>query len=121
MKNMNRREFLGTVGAVGSAVALAGCASDGKSARLAGAGASTSASASTLARAIRAKDISSQELVEAHLRRIAEVNPKLNAIVQLTADSARAEARAADAALARGEIRGPMHGVPFTVKDTLET
>jgi amidase len=59
--------------------------------------------------------------VEAHLDRIARVNPKLNAVVQLTADSARKEADAADDALARGEVRGPLHGVPVTIKDTLET
>ena len=60
-------------------------------------------------------------IVEAHLEQIAKVNPKLNAVVQLTADSARKEADEADAALARGEIKGPLHGVPMTIKDTLET
>jgi amidase len=82
-----------------------------------------SSSATALAQAIRAKEVSSEEVVEAHLRRIEAVNPRLNAVVQLAADSgsARAQAREADAALARGEIRGPLHGVPFTVKDWLET
>ncbi|HMI17409.1 MAG TPA: amidase, partial [Bradyrhizobium sp.] len=60
-------------------------------------------------------------IVEAHLERIAKVNPKLNAVVQLTAEAARKEADEADAALARGEIKGPLHGVPITIKDTLET
>jgi len=78
-------------------------------------------SASELAALIARKEVSSREVVEAHLARIATVNPKLNAIVQLTADSARKEADAADAALARGEIMGPLHGVPITIKDTLET
>ncbi len=64
--------------------------------------------------------MSSLEVVEACLRRIEEVNPRLNAVVQVTADSARAQAREADAALARGEVKGPLHGVPFTVKDWLE-
>src|SRR6202012_4061640 len=63
----------------------------------------------------------SKAIVEAHLQRIALVNPKLNAVVQLTADSARKEADEADAALARGEIKGPLHSVPMTIKDTLET
>src|SRR6202021_3794787 len=49
------------------------------------------------------------------------VNPKLNAIVQLTADSARREADEADAALARDEIKGLLHRAPITIKDTLET
>src|SRR3989304_8031221 len=79
------------------------------------------ASAAALAQAIRAKEVSSQEVVEAHLRRIEAVNPRLNAVVQLAADSARAQAREADEALARGEVKGPLHGVPFTVKDWLET
>ena len=57
----------------------------------------------------------------AYLQRIEEVNPKLNAVVQLTADAARAEAREADAALAHGEIKGPLHGVPMTIKDNIET
>ena len=78
------------------------------------------ASATALAKAIRAKKVSSVEVVEAHLKRIDDVNHKLNAVVQLTADTARAEAQAADAALARGEIAGPLHGVPMTIKDNIE-
>jgi amidase len=80
-----------------------------------------SASASELAAAIRSKEISSKIVVEAYLDRIAKVNPKINAVVQLTADSAREAADQADAALARGEIKGALHGVPVTIKDTLET
>jgi amidase len=79
------------------------------------------ASATTLARAIRAKDVSSAEVVRAYLQRIAEVNPPLNAVVQLRAEAAQAEAQAADAALARGQIMGPLHGVPMTIKDSLDT
>ena len=60
-------------------------------------------------------------VMQAVLARVDAVNPKLNAVVQLTADAARAQAREADAALARGELKGPLHGVPFTVKDTIET
>ena len=78
------------------------------------------ASATALAKAIRAKKVSSGEVIEVHLKRIEAVNPKLNAVVQLTADTARAEAQAADAALARGEITGPLHGVPVTIKDNIE-
>lgn len=79
------------------------------------------ASATALAKAIRTKEVSSVEVTEAFLRRIETVNPKLNAVVQLTADTARAEAQAADAALGRGEIPGPLHGVPVTIKDNIET
>ena len=69
---------------------------------------------------IRAREVSSLEVVDAHLLRIAEVNPRLNAVVQI-ADDARERARAADDALARGDDVGALHGVPFTVKDWIET
>jgi len=79
------------------------------------------ASATALAKAIRAKEVSSQEVIHAYLERVEGVNPQLNAVVQLTADMARQHAREADKALARGEVRGPLHGVPMTVKDSLDT
>ena len=79
------------------------------------------ASASELARAIRGGELSSAEVVEAHLARIGEVNPQLNAVVHLTADAARSRAREADEARARGEEWGPLHGVPVTIKDAFET
>ena len=60
------------------------------------------ASAKAMARAVREREVSAVELVEAHLGRIGEVNPALNAVVMLAADRARAEAAEADAALARG-------------------
>ena len=78
------------------------------------------ASAMALGRAIRAKQVSSAEVVAAYLQRIDQVNPALNAVVQRADERARAEARAADDALARGETRGPLHGVPFTVKDIFD-
>lgn len=79
------------------------------------------ASATQLARAIREKEVSSEEVVGAYLARIEEVNPKLNAVVHVTADAARERAREADAATARGESWGPLHGVPVTIKDAFET
>jgi len=78
-------------------------------------------STTALAQAIRDRRISSEELVNACLARIQEVNPKINAVVQLAADQARAQAREADAALARRESRGLLHGVPMTIKDSLDT
>ena len=79
------------------------------------------ASARTMARAIQEKEVSAVELVDAHLARIEEVNPTINAVVQLAAERARAEAAEADAALARGESKGALHGVPFTLKDSIDT
>jgi len=78
-------------------------------------------SATTLAEKIRTGGVSAQQVVEAHLARIAAVNPKLNAVVQLTAEEALTAAAAADADLVRGHLRGPLHGVPFTIKDWIET
>jgi amidase len=77
-------------------------------------------SAAALARAIRAKEVSSEQVVRACIERIHVVNPKLNAVVQLPAERALAQARQADQALARGEVKGPLHGVPFTLKDAIE-
>jgi amidase len=78
-------------------------------------------SAAAQAKAVREKQISSEELTRACLARIAEVNPKLNAVVQLPAATVLAQAREADRALAKGEMKGPLHGVPFTLKDAIET
>ena len=78
-------------------------------------------SAIALATAIRTKQVSSREAVDAYLERIEAVNPQLNAVVQLCAETARAQADQADAALARGELLGPLHGVPMTIKDSLDT
>jgi amidase len=77
-------------------------------------------SATTLARRIRAGELSAEAVVQAHLQRIAAVNPRLNAVVQLAAEQALAEARAADAAQRNGQALGPLHGVPFTVKDWID-
>src|SRR5258708_36991595 len=78
-------------------------------------------SATSLAQAIRDKRVSSQEVVEAYIHRIEVINPQLNAVVQLTADTALTQARQADVALARGEIKGALHGVPITIKDSFDT
>jgi amidase len=78
------------------------------------------ASATSLARRIRHRTVSSEEVIQAHLQQIERVNPRLNAIVQLAAEQAIKQARLADAALNRGEPLGPLHGVPFTVKDWID-
>ena len=78
-------------------------------------------SATSLARAIRDKQVSSYEVVEAFIHRIEAVNPQLNAIVQLNSEPALTQAKQADLALARGEIIGSLHGVPITIKDSFDT
>ncbi|OKI02154.1 amidase [Streptomyces sp. CB02923] len=80
------------------------------------------ASAREQVAALRRRDISSRDLLEQYLRHIAKANPDINAVVTLDADAARAAADAADRHLAEtGEPLGPLHGLPMTVKDALET
>jgi len=74
-------------------------------------------SASSAAEMLRAKEISSGELTEMQLGRIEAVNPAINAVVQLRREAALEEAAAADAALARGDDVGALHGVPMTIKE----
>ncbi len=78
-------------------------------------------SATELASAIRARRASAREVVELYLSRIEKHNGALNAVCTLDAAGARSRAREADEALARGEVWGPLHGVPMTIKDALET
>lgn len=77
----------------------------------------TSASVTAIASAIAKRTVSAVEVLDAHIARIERVNPYLNAIVRFDFDRARRAALEADAALARGESIGPLHGVPFTLKD----
>jgi len=77
--------------------------------------------ATELARRLRARELSAVELMEAHLRQIEAVNPRVNAIVTLLPERAMEGARAADAALARGEAVGPLHGLPIAHKDLVPT
>ncbi len=77
--------------------------------------------ATGLAQAIRTKALSAQEVMEAHLAQIDRVNPTVNAIVTLDPDRARAGAKAADEAIARGDELGPLHGLPIAHKDLVET
>ena len=77
-------------------------------------------SALELARHIATNELSCVEVVHAHLQRISEVNPALNAIVRVLDDEARAAARVADSRVASGELLGALHGVPFTVKENID-
>ena len=78
-------------------------------------------STTQLAAVIRAGHVSATEVLEAHLAQIERHNPALNAIVTMDIEQARKRAREADEALARGELWGPLHGVPFTLKDAHAT
>src|SRR5690348_1558946 len=77
-------------------------------------------SATELAEAIRTRQASSAEVVEAHLRRIEAVNPEVNAVVLVLGEQALQAARAADRALAAAADPAPFHGVPFTIKDIID-
>lgn len=78
-------------------------------------------SASRLATSIRVGEVLASDVLEAHLAQIEKHNAALNAIVTLDVERARRRANEADAALAREEVWGPLHGVPVTIKDALET
>src|SRR5262245_57002753 len=77
--------------------------------------------ATALSEMIRSRRVSVSEVLSAHLAQIERVNPKVNAIVTLCAEQASAEARAADAALARGAEPGPLFGLPVAHKDLVPT
>jgi amidase len=77
-------------------------------------------SAGELAGLIQLRQVSSREVIEALLARIAQVNPKLNALTVVLAEQALAAADLADRAIAAGERLGPFHGVPFTVKENID-
>lgn len=77
-------------------------------------------SATAQARLIREGRISSRELIEFHFERIADINLSLNSVVEVLRDSARRAARVVDERRARGEALGPLAGVPFSIKDSIE-
>ena len=78
-------------------------------------------SAIEIAEKIRQREISSREALDYFLARVEKLDKTINAVVTVDAERARKEADAADVALARGEKLGPLHGVPMTVKDSLQT
>lgn len=122
LTTMSRRELL-AAGASVFAAALPGC-EPAVPTNFAGTGLANPlyySSALALADAIRNREVSSEEVVEACLERIRAVNGDLNAVFQLQEDAALARAREADAASARGEVLGRLHGVPMTIKDSFDT
>lgn len=83
-------------------------------------GSITDMSATELAQMIKAGEVSAKEVVEAHIRRIEAVNPKLNAVVIPLFDEALAQARDADEQQAQRKPLGPLHGVPITIKEQFQ-
>lgn len=71
--------------------------------------------------AVQKKEVSPVDLTRACLERIERLNPKLNAFITVTGEAALQEARTAEAEIARGEWKGPLHGIPLAVKDLVET
>ena len=116
MTDMDRRTFGKLVGA-----AAVGAAIPSMPPTSAAADDLCYASAVELAARIRRKELSSRELVAAHLARIEHVNPKVNAVVTLVAEQARADAARADESQARGERLGALHGLPVLHKDLIDT
>jgi amidase len=121
--SFTRREFLAFAGAGLLASALPSCAVRSPRSDYPGSLQNPIYYSSTraLATAIRRRELSSEEVVRASLDRVAAVNGELNAVVQIGADQAIARSREADAASARGETWGPLHGVPMTIKDSFDT
>jgi amidase len=78
-------------------------------------------SAIEIAKKIKQRELSSREALDYFLARIEALDKKINCVVTIDAKRARNEADAADAALARGEVNGPLHGVPMTIKDSFQT
>ena len=120
---VSRRDALALLGVGTLVAALPGCGPSAPpaSVRLTLAEPVYYSSVRALAQAIRDREISSEEVVQACLDRIDQVNGALNAVFQIQRDPAITRAREADAALSRGESWGALHGVPMTIKDSLDT
>jgi Asp-tRNA(Asn)/Glu-tRNA(Gln) amidotransferase A subunit family amidase len=80
----------------------------------------TSLTASEIAQRIKERELSAQQVVEAHIQRIEAVDKKLNAVIITRFDEARAEAKEADEAIREGKPLGPLHGVPITIKEQFD-
>ncbi len=114
---LSRRKFIGTTATAGAALSLVRFSSTAHAAD----GELFYKSAGEVAAMIRNKQITSVAAVKACYARIDAVNPKLNAVVAFCRERALAEAAEADAMLAAGKSKGPLHGVPFTIKDSFDT
>src|SRR5579862_837945 len=77
-------------------------------------------SASEMARRVAGGEVTSRALVESHLARIDDVNPRINAVVRVLRDEALEAATVADRQRREGSPLGPLHGVPFTIKECID-
>lgn len=118
--DLSRREAMSLAGSVVLAALAPGCRAPGPP-LVPLATPLCFSSASMLAQAIGRKQVSSEEVTRACLERIAAVNSALNAVVQIDHDGALRRARDLDTLLAKGAPIGPLHGVPMTIKDSLDT
>lgn len=118
-REWSRRRFIRTSAAAGAAVALARYSHNAFA--NAPADQFPAWSAADVAKMIRNKQVTAVDAVNMCYARIDAVNPKINAVVAMCKERALAEAREADAMLAAGKSKGPLHGVPFTVKDSFDT
>jgi len=116
---MNRREFVSTI--AGAATTVRAVGSTALRNTTESGGPIIFATGANLAARIREREVTAVQVLDAHLQHIESRNPKLNAIVTLDATRARERAREADAALARGEVWGPLHGLPMTLEDAHAT
>ena len=125
LTHLSRRSFVKTAlaGAAGTLIPRIAIADPaGSEARAAANNASLSTlTLSEASRLVPCKKISPVELTKACLGRIEQLNPRLNAFITVTADSALAEARAAEAEIRRGRWLGPLHGIPIALKDMVDT
>jgi aspartyl-tRNA(Asn)/glutamyl-tRNA(Gln) amidotransferase subunit A len=122
----SRRSFMKTTVAGAAGTLIRPIAVAANSAGVQGGAAPSNASLSRLtlseaSQLVHARKISPVELTRACLGRIEQLNPKLNAFITVTADSALAEARAAEEEIHRGHWKGPLHGIPLALKDLLDT
>jgi amidase len=116
--SLSRRHFMQTTAAAGALLTLAPYArtfADVPQDDL------VSLSATQIAKLIKDKRVTAVDAVNMCYARIDAVNPKINAVVAMCRERALAEAKEADAMLAAGKSKGPLHGVPFTVKDSFDT
>jgi len=116
---LSRRRFIKTSAAVSSALALARI--DARAYASIAADDLLAKSTVEVAKLLRDKQVTAVEAVKRCYARIDEVNPIINAVVYQCKERALAEAEEADAMLARGKSKGPLHGVPFTIKDSFDT